>query len=117
MQAYEIITDRILEKLEQGVVPWQRPWRVTRPKNFVTGKHLVLRLIGDRYEMDHLTTTWDKKVIDRGAFIQEWADMISLVASTRGLTIYAYANNHFAGHGPETASELIEALDARSDSK
>ena len=38
MKAYEIITDRILENLEQGVVPWQRPGQVTRPRNLITGK-------------------------------------------------------------------------------
>ncbi len=25
--AYERINDRIFELLEQGVVPWQRPWK------------------------------------------------------------------------------------------
>jgi len=24
---YSIVTDRIIEKLEQGVVPWKQPWQ------------------------------------------------------------------------------------------
>ncbi len=37
---YEIVTDRILEKLEQGTVPWQRPWTTAggAPRNLITGK-------------------------------------------------------------------------------
>ena len=23
---YEIVTNKIIEKLEQGTVPWQKPW-------------------------------------------------------------------------------------------
>lgn len=36
---YEIITERILEKLEQGTIPWQRPWSGGGcPTNLVSGK-------------------------------------------------------------------------------
>jgi antirestriction protein ArdC len=37
---YEIITERILEKLEAGSVPWHRPWAAagSRPQNLVSGR-------------------------------------------------------------------------------
>ena len=36
---YEIITERILEKLEQGTVPWHKPWAAGgSPQNLVTGR-------------------------------------------------------------------------------
>jgi antirestriction protein ArdC len=35
---YEIVTARILEQLERGVVPWRRPWRAELPVNLVSGK-------------------------------------------------------------------------------
>lgn len=37
---YEIITDRILEKLRDGVVPWQKPWAGNQawPKSLGSGK-------------------------------------------------------------------------------
>jgi len=38
MNVYEIITNRILEQLEKGVVPWQKPWKTTMPRNLVSGK-------------------------------------------------------------------------------
>jgi antirestriction protein ArdC len=38
MNVYEIITNKIIEQLEKGTVPWQRPWKTGLPKNLVT-KH------------------------------------------------------------------------------
>ena len=34
MNVYEIVTEKIVEQLEQGVVPWKQPWGW--PRNFVT---------------------------------------------------------------------------------
>ena len=39
VKVYEVITDRILEALKQGVVPWRMPWDKTgTPKNLQSGK-------------------------------------------------------------------------------
>ena len=38
MNVYEVITERILEQLERGVVPWRRPWTMVESKNVATGK-------------------------------------------------------------------------------
>lgn len=27
---YEMITERIIEQLEKGVIPWQKPWNTQR---------------------------------------------------------------------------------------
>ncbi len=35
---YDIITARILEQLEHGVVPWRKPWRAELPCNLISGK-------------------------------------------------------------------------------
>lgn len=37
---YQFVTDTILRHLEEGVVPWRRPWsrEVGKPRNFHTGK-------------------------------------------------------------------------------
>ena len=40
MKAYEIITEQILKRLEQGVIPWHKPWASNNesPKNLVSKK-------------------------------------------------------------------------------
>ncbi len=41
MNVYEIITERILQRLEQGTVPWRKPWQggeAGMPRNLVTGQ-------------------------------------------------------------------------------
>ena len=35
---YSIVTDRILDQLRQGVVPWHKPWTAGLPKNLTSGK-------------------------------------------------------------------------------
>jgi antirestriction protein ArdC len=37
--AYQIITDRILEKMQGGQLPWQKPWHdLGAPRNYLTGR-------------------------------------------------------------------------------
>ena len=35
---YQMVTDRIVERLEAGVVPWQMPWKTANgmPRNLVS---------------------------------------------------------------------------------
>jgi antirestriction protein ArdC len=35
---YEIITEKIVEQLENGVIPWRKPWRTEPPCNLISGK-------------------------------------------------------------------------------
>lgn len=37
-KVYEIVTNRIIEKLEEGVVPWRRPFQSSIPVNWLTQK-------------------------------------------------------------------------------
>jgi antirestriction protein ArdC len=36
MNTYEIITNRIIEKMEQGYIPWRKPWKSQMPRNLVS---------------------------------------------------------------------------------
>jgi antirestriction protein ArdC len=36
MNTYEMITNRILEKMKTGQVPWRRPWKFQPPRNLVS---------------------------------------------------------------------------------
>jgi antirestriction protein ArdC len=38
MTVYEIITDRIIQALEKGEIPWKKPWNVRPPMNYVSKK-------------------------------------------------------------------------------
>ena len=35
---YEVVTERILSAMSEGIVPWKRPWKSGGPKNLVSGK-------------------------------------------------------------------------------
>jgi len=35
---YEIVTERIMEKLEQGEIPWRKPWNSCPAVNWKTQK-------------------------------------------------------------------------------
>ena len=37
---YQVITDRVITLLEQGIVPWQKPWQggQTLPRNLASGR-------------------------------------------------------------------------------
>jgi len=37
-QVYKLVTDKIIEKLEAGCVPWRKTWSSETPKNLVSGK-------------------------------------------------------------------------------
>jgi uncharacterized protein YecE (DUF72 family) len=64
-----------------------------------------IRLLGDRKEIEEVTTSWDRIVVDRSDSLARWA---KLLAELRGEAerIYVYANNHYAGHAPATLEEL-----------
>ena len=66
------------------------------------------RPVGDRKGIEERTKTWEETIIDRGAELREWVDVCNKIAG-RGVPIFAFANNHYAGNGPDTAREF-EAL-------
>jgi uncharacterized protein YecE (DUF72 family) len=47
--------------------------------------------------------------IDRTAELEQWAGVLWPLAR-KGITLFGYLNNHFAGHSPQSARELQRAL-------
>jgi uncharacterized protein YecE (DUF72 family) len=47
--------------------------------------------------------------IDRTAELEQWAGVLWPLA-LKGISVYGYVNNHFAGHSPQSARELQRAL-------
>jgi uncharacterized protein YecE (DUF72 family) len=78
-----------------------RPWEMKDGLDLVTTDFVYVRWLGDRKGIEALTTTWDKTVIDRTDDLRNWAELFRRFLG-RNLKVYAYANNHYAGHGPGT---------------
>jgi uncharacterized protein YecE (DUF72 family) len=67
----------------------------------ITADFTYVRWLGNRKEIEEQTVIWDKTIIDREVEISEWVQILKRVVA-RGIKAYAYANNHYAGHGPAT---------------
>lgn len=79
MNVYEVITDRILTMLKQGVVPWRQPWSVQgvegMPKNLVSKKEYrgvnIFLLGAQRYASPYWLTY--KQCTDLGGQVRKGA--------------------------------------------
>jgi len=80
-----------------------RPWEMKEQFDLVTSDFLYVRWLGDRKGIEKQTTAWDKTVIDRQEDLRNWVDLLRrLINDKRIRKTFAYANNHYAGHGPAT---------------
>jgi antirestriction protein ArdC len=74
MNVYQIVTERIIQSLEQGVIPWRRPWKVaSHPRNFVSSKPYrginVLLLATQGYSSPFWLTY--KQATERGGYVRK----------------------------------------------
>ena len=76
--------------------------------DLITADFSYIRWLGDRKDIEKLTTTWNATIIDRTADLQTWVDVCERVQK-RGITQYVYANNHYSGFAPATV-ELFRSL-------
>jgi uncharacterized protein YecE (DUF72 family) len=74
----------------------------------VTTDWTYIRWLGDRKGIEEITKTWNKVVVDRTGQLSSWVDFCDQTTKC-GVTVYAYANNHYAGFGPATV-ELFHSL-------
>jgi uncharacterized protein YecE (DUF72 family) len=73
----------------------------------ITADWTYIRWLGNRKQVEAQTMTWDKAVVDRTTELSSWVDFCYRIMK-RGVLIYAYANNHFQGHGPATIAKFVE---------
>ncbi|HEU0050183.1 MAG TPA: DUF72 domain-containing protein [Nitrososphaera sp.] len=86
-----------------------RPWEMKEKFDLITADFAYVRWLGDRKQIEKQTTTWDKTVIDRTSDLKNWVQVFkSLVSNTKVLKIFAFSNNHYAGHGPATAKLFMD---------
>lgn len=68
-----------------------------------------LRFIGDRKGIEKKTKTWEKIIVDRAAEMAFWAPKIQAFLD-KGIPVWAYFNNHYAGHAPGSVDLLKKSL-------
>jgi uncharacterized protein YecE (DUF72 family) len=92
-----------------ALVLQDRSWMPKPPEldfDPITAHWTYIRWLGDR-KIEEQTKSWDKIVVDRTAELSSWVDFCYQIIK-RGVLIYAYANNHFQGHGPATIAKFLE---------
>ena len=87
----------------------EHPADLSSRLDLVTADFIYGRLIGDRRATDALTSTWDRIVIDRGANLRRWAQALARVVGSAP-RVFLFANNHYAGHGPDTIRTLVRMV-------
>ena len=80
----------------------------------VTADFAYVRWLGDRHRIEMTTKVRDKTVVDRRADLKRWTGFLrSLVLDKRLRKIFAFANNHYAGHGPATVKHFWDLWEKR----
>jgi len=96
-----------LALIDQGWVP--RPWEWKETFDPVTADFAYVRWLGDRKAIEEQTKTWDNTILDRRGDLGKWVDVFqSLVTNSKLLKLFAFANNHYAGHGPATVKLFLD---------
>lgn len=79
------------------------------------GKHqlettdfVYIRWLGDRKGIEKITTSWDRIVVDRRADLEQWIKPVQSFLG-KGLRVYGFFNNHYAGHAPASL-EMFRGL-------
>jgi len=104
----------LLRKHNAAMVLVDQAWmphgdEIERKFDPITTDFAYIRLLGDRKEIEAITTHWDKEVIDRTERLQRWARLIARLTAQE-ITSLTYANNHYAGHAPSTVDRLQKLL-------
>jgi uncharacterized protein YecE (DUF72 family) len=94
-----------LALIDQSWMP--RPWEMKEKFDPITADFAYVRWLGDRKGIEGQTKTWDKTILDRRKDLVNWVELFREFVA-RNLRIFAYANNHYAGHAPGTVKLFWE---------
>jgi uncharacterized protein YecE (DUF72 family) len=96
--------------IDQSWVP--RPWEMRQTVDLATTDWTYVRWLGDRKTIEAATKTWDKAFISREAELGNWVVILKKMVNTKKiLKMFAFANNHYAGHGPATVKLFTQLWD------
>jgi uncharacterized protein YecE (DUF72 family) len=107
------LTPRFAELLREynvALVLQDQSW-MPRPEELfekfdpVTADFTYIRWLGDRKGIEKTTKVWNRTIVDRTTELRSWVDVCHWI-QRRGVTIYAYANNHYSGFGPATVEQF-----------
>lgn len=99
-----------LALIDQAWMP--RPLQWFAKFDPITTDFTYVRWLGDRKGIEEQTKTWDKVIVDRSADLAEWVKVLKPIHKRR-IQILAFANNHYAGHGPATLEMFHRLWDAK----
>ena len=85
-----------------------RPSELFTTGDPITANFTFVRWIGDRKGIEKRTRVWDRTLIDRTEDLREWVRVLGGAARQVDI-MFAYANNHYGGHAPDTI-ELFKHL-------
>jgi uncharacterized protein YecE (DUF72 family) len=85
-----------------------RPAELFETGDPITAGFAFVRWIGDRKGIEEQTKVWNRTLIDRTEDLREWIEVLGKVARRVDI-MFAYANNHYGGHAPDTI-ELFRRL-------
>ena len=89
-----------------------RPWEYKEKLDFITADFTYVRFLGDRKGIEKLTRTWDKTIVDKRDDLAKWAEIFRQFS--KRVQVYTYANNHYAGNGPNTVTLFWQLLNKTS---
>jgi len=105
----------LLRKHNVALALIDHPW-MPRPSDWlakgdaITSDFTYIRWLGDRKGIEELTKTWDKTVVDRAKDLQEWVEACRNFLK-RKIRVFAFANNHYGGHAPETVRQFERLME------
>jgi len=89
--------------------PWEWKKLPKKPLDLVTADFAYVRWLGNRKEIEALTTTWERVVVDRTDDLRTWVSFLrQMVLDKRLRKIFAFANNHYGGFAPATIRQFCE---------
>lgn len=103
----------LLQESNVALVLQDQSWMPGPDKLFekfdpITADFSYIRLLGDRKGIEKITTVWNETIVDRTTALATWVDVCQKIRK-RGVTIFVYANNHYAGFAPATV-ELFRKI-------
>jgi uncharacterized protein YecE (DUF72 family) len=82
--------------------------------DMITADFAYVRWPGDRHGIEKVTQVWDKTVVDRTTDLKHWVDVLKdLVLNKKIRKLFAFANNHYPGHGLGTVKLSWELYEKR----